>query len=147
MDTIRRNRHLTVAATAAAAAVSWAVVTKGIGVHLVVRLPHAAPSVVGLGPIVGVSAGATLLGWVTLGVLQRRDARALRSWTLLAVVVFGASLALPVGFATTTAAVVGLVAIHLVVASTAIVGVRRSSAATRAPADSVDGDRHLLVAS
>jgi hypothetical protein len=39
MSTIRRNRHATVAATAATAAASWAVVTQVAGVYLGVHFP------------------------------------------------------------------------------------------------------------
>lgn len=144
MDTLRRNRHIAVSATAATAASSWVVVTRGIGVHLGVHLPHAAPSVVGLGPVVGASVGATLLGWALLDRLQRRGGRALRSWTLLAVGVAVASLALPAVFATTAAAALGLCAIHLAVASVAITGVRRGRA-PRTHAGALVGDQHLLA--
>jgi hypothetical protein len=144
MNPVRRNRHLTVAATAATAATSWVVVTKGLGVHLGVRFPHAAASVVGLGPTVGASVAAVLVGSAVLGVLQGRIRRPLQSWTALAVAVFAASLVLPLAFATTTAATLGLGAIHLAVAAVAITGVRLSNAGSRVASDSTVPERDLL---
>jgi len=146
MNTIRRNRHLTVAATAATAAASWAVVTKALGVHLGVQFPHAAASAVGLGPTIGASVAAVLVGSAVFGLLQRRIAQPLRYWTALAVAVFAASLALPLAFATTTAATLGLAAIHLAVASAAIAGVRLSNATPRRARDGAPAARDLLGA-
>jgi hypothetical protein len=132
MDTIRRHRHLTVAATATTAVAAWTIVAEDLGVQLGVRFPHSAATVVGLGQTVGASVGATLVGWVALGLLERRMADPVRSWTATAIAVAMASLALPLAFATTTAAVIGLAAIHLAVAATAITGLRRSAVAARA---------------
>lgn len=147
MDAIRRTRHVPVAATAVTALATWALVVEGLGVHLGVRFPHSAASAVGLGQTVGASVGAALLGWAALSLLERRVAHPIRSWTALAIAITIASLALPVAFATTTAAVLGLGAIHLAVATTAIAGLRHSAVAARPrvadrPASSEVG--HLL---
>jgi hypothetical protein len=146
VNPVRRNRHVTVAATAATAATSWALVTKGLGVHLGVRFPHAAASVVGLGPTVGASVAAVVVGSAVFGLMQRRIAQPARYWTVLAVAVFAASLALPLAFATTTAATLGLAAIHLAVAFAAITGVRLSNAAPRVAKSGTALDRELLGA-
>lgn len=138
MDTVRRNRHLTVTVTATAATAAWVVVSEGFGVHLGVRFPHSAASAVGLGQTVGASVGAALLGWAALSQLQRRIAHPVRTWTALAVAVAVASLALPLAFATTTAAVLGLGAIHLAVAATAITGLRHSAVAAHTRAAGAD---------
>ena len=122
MLTIRRLRHATVAATAAAAAASWALVTHVAGVHLTVRFPHSAATTVGLGTIVAAATAATLLGWGLLAALETRVTQPRKTWTMAAVAVLLASLALPNAFATTTAAAVGLVTIHLAVAAVAVIG-------------------------
>lgn len=148
VNTIRRNRHLTVSATVAGAAASWAVVTQVAGVHLGVRFPHSAATTVALGPVIGASVTATLLGWVVLAVMEPRVANPRRNWTVVALAVAAASLALPAAFATTLAAAAGLASIHMIVAAVAITGMRRSSPAPAA-ADGAFGTtrRRALAAS
>jgi hypothetical protein len=120
--TTRRLRHATVTATSVTAAASWAVVTHVAGVHLTVRFPHSAATTVGLGTIVPAAVAITLLGWGLLAALETRVTQPRRIWTIAAVAVLLVSLALPIAFATTTAAAVGLVAIHLAVAAVAVTG-------------------------
>jgi hypothetical protein len=120
--TTRRLRHATVAATSAVATASWAVVTHLAGVHLTVRFPHSAASTVELGTIVLAAVTTTLLGWGLLAALETRIVRPQRAWTIAAAGVLLVSLALPIAFATTTAAAVGLVVIHLAVATVAVTG-------------------------
>jgi hypothetical protein len=125
VPTTRRLRHTTVAAAAASAAASWMVVTQLAGVHLAVRFPHSSATTVGLATTVSAAAGATLLGWGLLAALERMTSRARRVWAIVAVAVFLLSLALPIAWATTTAAAAGLAVIHLAVASVAITGLTR----------------------
>ncbi len=122
MLTTRRLRHATVAAASAAAAASWAVVTNAAGVHLTVRFPHSAATTVGLGTIVPAAVTTTLLGWGILAFLETRVTQPRKIWTIAAVGVLLMSLAIPIAFATTTAAAMGLVTIHLAVAAVAITG-------------------------
>ena len=149
MPTTRRLRHATVAATALSAAASWAVVTQVAGVHLGVRFPHSSATTVALGTIVAAAAGATLLGWGLLAVLETMTSHARRVWATVAVAVFLVSLALPIAFATTTAAAAGLAAIHLAVASVAITGLSLATSyprrASSPAADPARPDRPAIV--
>jgi hypothetical protein len=77
---------------------------------------------VGLGTIVTAASIATLLGWGLLAALERKSTHPRRNWVTTAVVVFLASLSLPIAFATTTFALIGLVVIHVVVAVVAVTG-------------------------
>jgi hypothetical protein len=131
MSTTRRNRHLAVAASAATAASSWVLVSRLAAVHLGVRLPHAAPTAVALGPTIGAAATTTVLGWAVLALIEPRVSRPRRTWIGLAAAAFVASLALPVAFATTLSAAVGLIAIHAAVAAVAIAGLGRTASTTR----------------
>jgi hypothetical protein len=80
---------------------------------------------------VGAAAGATLLGWGLLAALETVTSHARRVWVAVAVAVFLVSLALPIAWATTTAAAVGLAVIHLAVASVAITGLTRTASHPR----------------
>ena len=75
MSIIRRNRHAAVAATAATAAASWAVVTQVADVHLGVQFPGSSPTTVALGTTVGTAAISTVLGWATLALLETTASR------------------------------------------------------------------------
>jgi Family of unknown function (DUF6069) len=72
------------------------------------------------GPVIGVSLAASLLGWLLLAVLDQRTPRARAAWTGTALVVLAASLALPLSAATTTAATIGLMVMHVAVAAVVI---------------------------
>jgi hypothetical protein len=109
------------------AAATWAIVTQVAGVHLGVRLPRSPATTVALGTTVAAAATATLLGWGVLAALEALTRRARKMWAILAAAVSTASLALPIAWATTTAAALGLVAVHLVVASVAITGFTRGT--------------------
>ncbi|MCU1489516.1 MAG: hypothetical protein JWM85_921, partial [Acidimicrobiaceae bacterium] len=87
---------------------------------------------VALGTTMGAASVATLLGWGLLAALETRTSHPRRIWITAAVLAFLMSLGLPIAFATTTAAAVGLVTIHLVVASVAITGLARARQAHRA---------------
>lgn len=131
MSSIRLRRHATMMTVAATAAASWALVTQGVGVHLGIQLPHSAPSTLGLGRTVAVATAAAAIGWAVLVVAERRLRHPRRSWVAAAGAAFVASLALPLGFATTTAATVSLVAIHIAVAAVAIAGLAPTATAHR----------------
>jgi hypothetical protein len=122
VPTTRHLRHATVAATAVSTAATWAIVTHVAGVQLGVRFPHSAPTTVGLGTVLAAASIATLLGWASLAILEKRLTHSRKVWVLAAVVVFLASLSLPLAFATTTSAVIGLATIHLTVAAIAVTG-------------------------
>ncbi len=136
MSIIRRNRHATVAATAATAATSWAVVTQVAGVHLGVQFPSSGPTTVALGPTIGAAATITVLGWAVLALLETTASRPRRTWVAVAVAVLFVSLGVPVAFATTASAAVGLAAIHVAVAAVAITGLARTATARRVQASS-----------
>jgi hypothetical protein len=75
---------------------------------------------IGIGPVIGISLAAGLLGWLLLAVLERRTSRARALWTGAALVALAVSLGLPLSAATTTAATVGLIVMHLAVAAVLI---------------------------
>jgi hypothetical protein len=114
-----RIRALVPAAASLAAALTWAVEVPGLGLHLNVRFGAGHVETIAVGQITGVAAGAALLGWLLLTLLERRSPRAGRRWTVIALAVLVLSLALPFA-ATTTAAVIGLIALHLAVGAAVI---------------------------
>jgi len=146
MPKTRLRRHATVAATALAAATSWAIATQLVHVHLGVQFPHAKPSTVGLVPVSIAAATAAVLGWGVLALLETRASRPRRTWALAALAALVASLALPLSFATSTSAALGLVAVHLAVAAVAITGLASTAPACRlrtSPAAEVGGSSPL----
>ena len=141
-----RTRALCVVAGALAAAIAWTVEVPLLGIHLTFRFGdgRVGPRHFGAGPfgvshvqtisvgqIVGVSLAAALLGWLLLTMLERRTSRARLIWTGSALVVLAASLSLPLAAATTTAAAVGLVVMHLTVGAAVIPAMARTARATR----------------
>lgn len=122
MLTTRQIRHATVPATVASAAAAWALATHVAGVHLSVRFPHSTVSTVGVGTIVAAASVATLFGWGLLTALEGRARNPRKIWMTAALVIFLASLGLPIAFATTTSAMIGLIAIHLTVVVVAVTG-------------------------
>ena len=122
MLTTRHLRHATVAATAVSAAAVWALVTQVAGVHLTIRFPHSSATTVGLGTIMAAASVAALSGWGLLTLLESKATRPRRTWLITAVLVLLASLGLPIAFATTTSAMIGLIAIHLTVVVVAVTG-------------------------
>ena len=129
MRDVKRSwaRALCVASGAVAAAIAWAVEVPLLGTRLTVRFGAMAPQTVVAGQVVGAALVAGLLGWLLLAALDRRAARARATrisavWTAAALLVLAVSLALPLAVATTTAAAVGLVVLHLVVGAVVIPG-------------------------
>ena len=138
MSNIPLNRVAAVISAAAAAATSWAVTTQVAGVNLGVQFPHSAPSTIGLGRTVGAAVAASAVGWAVLAVSERRLDRPRLSWVTAAGLGAAASLILPVGFATTTSAMVGLIAIHIAVAVVAITAFAFTTPASRFPSSTGD---------
>ncbi|HUB42934.1 MAG TPA: DUF6069 family protein [Streptosporangiaceae bacterium] len=143
-STLARTRALCVVGGALAAAIAWAVEVPLLGIHLTVRFgngrfgPHRLGmarfgaghvQTISVGQIVGISLAAALLGWLLLTMLERRTSRARLIWTSTALVALAASLSLPLAAATTTAAAVGLVVMHLTVGAAVIPAMARTARA------------------
>lgn len=139
-----RTRALCVVAGALAAAIAWAVEIPLLGIHLTIRFGngrfgprHFGPGSFGaghvqtisVGQIVGISLAAALLGWLLLAILERRTSRAQLVWTSSALVALAVSLTLPLVAATTTAAAVGLIMMHLTVGAAVIPAMARTARA------------------
>jgi hypothetical protein len=139
-----RTRALCAVGGALAAAIAWAVEVPLLGIHLTVRFGngrfgprHFGPGPFGaghvqtisVGQIVGISLAAALLGWLLLTILERRTCRARLIWTSSALVALAVSLTLPLAAATTTAAAVGLVVMHLTVGAAVIPAMARTARA------------------
>ncbi|WP_033346547.1 DUF6069 family protein [Catenuloplanes japonicus] len=104
-----------------------AMVTGGVAyalMHWIVGLDlHAGGREVTPAPVLITAALAGLAGWVLLAVLARFTARALRVWTVIAVVVLAVSLLGAAG-GDGVGSVLGLVSLHLTVGVTIIAGMR-----------------------
>jgi Family of unknown function (DUF6069) len=122
-----RTRALCAAGGALAAVAVWTIEVPLIGLDLSVRFGSGHPQTIGIGPVIGASLAASLLGWLLLAVLDHRTPRARAAWTSAALVALVASLALPLSAATTTAATIGLVVLHLAVAAAVIPAMSRTS--------------------
>jgi hypothetical protein len=115
-----RTRALSVAAGALAGAVAWLIEVPLTGVDLTIRFGSGHAQTIGVGQVIGVSLAAALLGWLLLAVLDKRTSRARGLWVGAALAALIASLALPLTAATTSAADMGLIVMHLVVAAVVI---------------------------
>jgi hypothetical protein len=122
-----RARALSVAGGALAAVAVWIIEVPLIGVGLSIRFGGGHPRTIGIGPVIGVSLTASLLGWLLLAVLDNRTPRARAAWTSAALVLLAASLALPLTAATTTAATAGLILMHAAVAAVVIPSMARTA--------------------
>ena len=122
-----RTRALCAAGGALAAAATWIVEVPLLGIHLNVRFGSGHIQMIAVGQVIGVSLAASLLGWLLLAAADRRATRARRLWTTVALVALAASLALPLAAATTTAALAGLVAMHLAVGAAVIPAMARTA--------------------
>ncbi|HEY5016654.1 MAG TPA: DUF6069 family protein [Streptosporangiaceae bacterium] len=122
-----RSRALSVAGGALAGAVAWMIEVPLLGVDLTIRFGSAHPQTIGIGEVIGVSLAFSLLGWLLLAVLDKRTPRASALWVSAALAALVASLALPLIAATTTAASVGLIVMHLAVAAVVIPAMARTS--------------------
>jgi len=115
-----RARALSAAAGALAAALAWVVEVPLLGIHLNVRFGAGHTQTIAVGQVIGVTVAASLLGWLLLAVLERHASRARLLWTTIALAALAASLALPLAAATTTSAVIGLIAMHVTVGAIVI---------------------------
>jgi Family of unknown function (DUF6069) len=115
-----RARALCAAGGALAAALAWAVEVPLLGIHLNVRFGAGHIQTIAVGQVIGVTVAASLLGWLLLAQLERRTPRARLIWTVIALAALAASLALPLAAATTSAAVAGLIVMHLTVGAVVI---------------------------
>lgn len=115
-------RGACVAGGAAAAAIAWAIEVPVLGIQLGIKFGMMQPETVVVGQVIGAAVMASLLGWLLLTGLERTIGGARAVWTGIALLVLLASLALPVIAATTTAAAVGLIVLHLAVAAVVIPG-------------------------
>jgi hypothetical protein len=102
--------------------VDTAATTAG-GLHLAVKSGQSTFEV-GLISVLVTAAVVSVAGLGLLRFLERRDPRALRTWTLVACLVLAFSLMGPLG-ATTLSAGLALVSLHLVVGTSLVVGARR----------------------
>ncbi|MFB6523463.1 DUF6069 family protein [Streptomyces sp. NPDC056401] len=81
-----------------------------------------------LGGFVGSAAGAALLGWALLALLERFAPAASRKiWTAVAAVVLLVSLALPFGVEATSGTKILLALTHLAVGLVVVLGLRRDA--------------------
>jgi hypothetical protein len=122
-----RARALCAAGGALAAALAWIVEVPLLGIHLNVRFGpghmHTGAGhiqTISIGQVIGVTVAASLVGWLLLALLERRTPHARLLWTTIALAALAASLALPLAFATTTSAVVGLIVMHVTVGAVVI---------------------------
>ena len=130
-----RARALCVAGGALAAALAWTVEVPLLGIDLNFRYGTSHTQIVAAGQVIGASLAALLLGWLLLAVLEQHTAYARTLWTSLALAGLAASVALPLTVATTAAttpaAVVGLVVLHLTIGAAAIPAMARTARARR----------------
>src|SRR5580698_2549549 len=89
-----RSRALCTAGGALAAALAWIVEVPLLGIHLNVRFGTGHIQAIAIGQVIGVTVAASLLGWLLLARLERRTPHARRLWTIFALAVLAASLAL-----------------------------------------------------
>lgn len=122
-----RTRALSAAGGALAALAVWIIEVPLLRIHLSIRFGGGHVQTIGIGQIIGVSVAASLLGWLLLAILEKRADHARLAWTTIAVVAVVASLALPLSAATTTAAITGLIVMHIAVAAVVIPSLGRTS--------------------
>lgn len=81
-----------------------------------------------IGNVIGFAAGAALLGWALLAVLEKvAPAKSKKIWTIVATVVLVISLGLPFGVETTSGTKITLALTHLTVGLVVILGLRRNA--------------------
>lgn len=119
------RRGVTVVAATAAALAVWGLAVVVAGVDLSVRT-GATVQQVGAGAVAVASLAAASAAWALLALLERFLRRPRRVWTGIAVAVGAVSLLGPLG-AVNTAALVVLVALHLVVAVVLVAGLAPSA--------------------
>jgi hypothetical protein len=124
---VGRTRALSVAGASLAAVAVWAVAVPLSGTHLLIRFGSGAAQSVGFEYVVGASLVASLAGWGLLALLERRTARARRTWTGIALVALALSLSLPLIAGLTVSSKIALALMHIAVAAVLIPALRHSS--------------------
>jgi Family of unknown function (DUF6069) len=114
---------------ALAAALTWIVEVPVLGIHLDYRFGTGHALSISVGQVIGVALAASLLGWLLLALLERRTSHARLLWTAIALAAVVVSLGAPLAGATTTAAVVGLIVMHLIVGAAVIPAMARTARA------------------
>jgi hypothetical protein len=117
----------------AATAALWAIEVPGAGARLGVHFGPSSTQVIGIGPILAASVVAGLAGWASLAILEHRSVNPRRAWSVLAVTVAVASLALPLTTAVTATAALALIGLHLAVSATLIPQLHASATTTTRP--------------
>lgn len=117
-----RRRAAVLGLTVLAGLVTWAVLDLLLGVDLSAQTGSAVRAV-GPAAIVFAALLAGSAGWASLALLERLTVHARRVWTVLAGVVLAGSLLGALG-GVSAAAIGGLMALHLVVGLTVILGMR-----------------------
>jgi len=115
-----------VSAAACAAVVVWCLLHPVLGVDLAVW-SGSSETTVGVADVVLAALLVGCAGWGALGLIERRrPCRARRPWTWLAITVLAVSLVGPLG-ATSMAAGLGLLTLHLAVGLIMIMGLRSTA--------------------
>ncbi|MEV4694208.1 DUF6069 family protein [Micromonospora echinospora] len=124
--TRRRVRLLTVLAATVATLLGWVIAVPLAGVELTARtgsdVQRVTPVAVAVSTLL-----AGLAGWALLALLERLTARARTVWTAVAALVLLVSLLGPLGGGVGRAAMLTLVAFHLVAGTVLITGLRRAA--------------------
>jgi hypothetical protein len=124
--TRRRSRLVGVGAAVFGALAIWVAAVPVLGVEPTVESWDGGTMTVGLGLVVITSAAAALAGWATLAALERLARRPGPIWVTGATLALLASLGMPASAAVSTAAMVTLIAMHLVVGAVLIPTLLRS---------------------
>ena len=101
-----------------------------LGIHLNFSFGAGHIQTIAIGQVIGVTVAASLFGWLLLALLERRTPHARLLWTTIALATLAASLALPLGAATTSSAIAGLIVMHVTV-GTAVIPAMAHTARTR----------------
>jgi hypothetical protein len=120
------NRLVTTVAAVVAAGVTFAVLDSAAGIDLAARTGTTVQHVT-LAAAVLAAAVSAAAGWGLLALLERFTTKARAVWTAIAAAALLLSLLVGPTAGVTTAAKLGLAALHLVVGAVVIVGLRRST--------------------
>lgn len=118
-------RAAAVAGAVLLAVLGWVVAVPLLDVDLAVS-QGGTEQVIGVAQVAGAALVASLLGWASLAVVERRSRRPRQLWTSLALVVLVVSLGAPLSSGATTGARLGLAALHLAVAAVLVPALRRT---------------------
>lgn len=127
---VARTRALTVGGAVFAALAVWAIAGPMAGIDLRVAPDGQPPHSVGPAMVALSSLTAGLAAWGLLAALERVTARATHVWTVIALIVLAASMLGPPA-ADSTAALVSLATMHLVVAAVLIPALPRTAVTSR----------------